>query len=133
MLAPGTVIGGRYRLSRRLGEGGMSVVWAAVDEAFGRDVAIKAMLPELAASDRTAVARFFDEARIARRLRHPGVVDVIGAGRTADGTPFLVMELLEGGSLDAILRRTGTLRPLDVLPIAREVARTLAVAHREGV
>jgi serine/threonine-protein kinase len=133
MLSPGTVIGGRYRLVRLLGEGGMGVVWAAVNDAFGREVAIKVMLREVASADPTAIERFFTEARICGTIRHPGIVDVLDVGRADDGAPFLVMELLDGESLDTVLHRRGTLRPLEILPFVRDVARTLALAHEKGV
>jgi serine/threonine-protein kinase len=133
MLAPGYVIGGRYRLIRLLGEGGMGVVWAAVNEAFGREVAIKVMLPSVAATDPTAIERFFTEARICGGIRDPGIVDVLDVGRAENGAPYLVMERLDGDSLDTILTRTHTLRPLEVLPILRDVAKTLALAHDKGV
>src|SRR5271169_5744032 len=103
MLAPGNVIGGRYRLVRLIGEGGMGVVWAAVNDAFGREVAIKVMLPAIAASDPTALERFFTEARICGSIRHPGIVDVLDVGRAENGAPYLVMELLEGASLDNVI------------------------------
>jgi len=133
MLAPGYVIGGRYRLLRQLGEGGMGVVWAAVNEAFGREVAIKVMLPSVAATDPTAIERFFTEARICGTIRHPGIVDVIDVGRTEQAAPYLVMELLDGASMDTLIRRAGSLRPLEILPVVRDVARTLALAHDKGV
>ena len=133
MLAPGNVIGGRYRLVRLLGEGGMGVVWAAVNDAFGREVAIKVMRAGVAAEDPTAIERFFTEARICGSIRDPGIVDVLDVGYAENGAPFLVMELLSGDSLDTVLQRAGTLRPLDVLPAIRDVARTLALAHDKGV
>ena len=133
MLAPGTVIGGRYRLTRLVGEGGMGVVWAAVNESFGREVAIKVMIKEVAAADPTAIDRFFTEARICGSIRHPGIVDVIDVGKTDEGAPFLVMELLDGDSLDTVFHRAGTVRPIDMLPIIRDVARTLGLAHEKGV
>jgi serine/threonine-protein kinase len=132
MLAPGFVIGGRYRLIRLLGEGGMGAVWSAVNDAFGREVAIKVMLP-IAAADPTSLDRFLTEARICGTIRHPGIVDVIDVGRADNGAPFLVMELLEGSSLDQLLHHAGTLKPLDVLPVIRDVARTLSLAHEKGV
>ena len=132
MLSPGNVIGGRYRLVRRLGEGGMGTVWAAVNEAFGREVAVKVMLREVAA-DPTSLERFLTEARICGSIRHPGIVDVLDVGHIEDGSPFLVMELLEGEGLDTILKRNGTMRPLDILPVVRDVARTLSLAHERGV
>jgi serine/threonine-protein kinase len=132
MLSPGDLIGGRYRLKRLLGEGGMGTVWSAVNEAFGREVAVKVMLREVA-SDPTALERFLTEARICGSIRHPGIVDVLDVGATENGSPFLVMELLDGEALDTILRRVGTMRPLDILPVVRDVARTLALAHERGV
>jgi serine/threonine-protein kinase len=132
MLTPGYLIAGRYRLIRLLGEGGMGSVWAAVNEAFGRNVAIKIMLRAVAA-DPTAMERFHNEARICGTIRHPGIVDVLDVGQTEDGSPFLVMELLEGEPLDGVLRRTGTLRPLDILPVVRDVARAMSLAHERGV
>jgi serine/threonine-protein kinase len=132
MLSAGNLIGGRYRLVRLLGEGGMGTVWSAVNEAFGREVAVKVMLREVA-SDPTALERFLTEARICGTIRHPGIVDVLDVGSTEDGSPFLVMELLDGEALDTILHRCGTLRPLDILPVVRDVARTLALAHERGV
>jgi eukaryotic-like serine/threonine-protein kinase len=133
VLAAGNLLGGRYRLNRVLGEGGMGVVWAAVNESFGREVAIKVLLPEVAAGEPTALDRFFNEARICGSLRHPGIVDVLDVGRAEDGAPFLVMELLDGAPLDAILDRAGKLRPVDILPIIRDVARTLSLAHERGI
>src|SRR5262249_9289237 len=91
------------------------------------------MLPGIAASDPTAIERFAIEARICGGIRHPGIVDVLDVGRTDDGAPFLVMELLDGDSLDIVLERAGTLRPLEILPIVRDVARPLALAHDKGV
>jgi eukaryotic-like serine/threonine-protein kinase len=111
----------------------MGVVWAAVNDAFGREVAIKVMLPAVAANDPTAIERFFTEARICGSIRHPGIVDVLDVGRAENGAPYLVMELLEGASLDTVIRRAGVLRPLDVLPAMRDVSRTLALAHEKGV
>jgi serine/threonine-protein kinase len=111
----------------------MGVVWAAVNESFGREVAIKVMIKEVAAADPTAIERFFTEARICGSIRHPGIVDVIDVGKTDEGAPFLVMELLDGDSLDTVFHRAGTVRPIDMLPIIRDVARTLGLAHEKGV
>src|SRR5262249_11153508 len=91
------------------------------------------MLPGLAASDPISIERFAIEARICGGIRHPGIVDVLDVGRTDDGAPFLVMELLDGDSLDTVLERAGTLSPLEILPVIRDVARTLALAHDRGV
>jgi serine/threonine protein kinase len=131
-LAPGDLLGGRFRLVRPIGEGGMGAVWAAVNEGFGREVAIKVMLPSIG-RDSIAVQRFFNEARICGSIRHPSIVDVLDVGLLPDGAPYLVMELLDGESLDRVLRRVGTLTPTDALAILRDVSRVLALAHARGV
>src|SRR5262245_43054055 len=132
MLDVGTLIGGRYRLVRQIGEGGMGAVWAAKNEAIDRDVAIKLMLPWLA-KEPQLLQRFFNEARICGSIRDPGIVDVLDLGSAEDGSPFIVMELLNGEPLEALLRRAGRLPPAAILPIARDVAATLALAHEKGV
>ena len=132
MFAPGKIIAGRYRLIRLLGEGGMGAVWEAKNEAIARDVAIKVMRPAIA-GDPVALQRFFTEAQICGSIRNPGIVDVLDLGRAEDGSPFLVMELLEGESLEARISRERRLLPSVILPIVRDVARTIALAHEKGV
>jgi serine/threonine protein kinase len=86
-MVPGALFGGRYRLIRLLGQGGMGVVWHAKNEAIDRDVAIKVMAPGLA-SNEDALRRFFNEARICGGIRHPGIVDdtyVYWTNRTIPG------------------------------------------------
>src|SRR4051812_44347508 len=106
MFSSGVLIAGRYRLVKLLGEGGVGVVWSAKNEAIDRDVAIKVMLPQIA-EDPTSLQRFFTEARICGSIRHPGIVDVLDLGRAEDGSPFLVMELLEGEPLERAIERDG--------------------------
>jgi serine/threonine-protein kinase len=132
MLTSGSLLAGHYRLVRLLGQGGMGTVWAATNEAIARDVAIKLMLPK-AADDPAALQRFFNEARLCGSIRHPGIVDVLDLGRADDGSPFLVMELLEGETLEARLEREGRLLPGVIVPMIRDVARTLALAHAKGI
>ncbi|MBI2391592.1 MAG: serine/threonine protein kinase [Deltaproteobacteria bacterium] len=133
---PGDVIGGRYRLVRVMGSGASGVVWSARNESTERDFAIKLMLPE-AAKDPQRLHRFFKEAKLAGRLRHRCIVEVYDLGRVddgpLDGAPYLVMELLTGEPLDALLHRVGKLPSGTALRIARDVARGLEVAHRQGV
>src|SRR5439155_10948225 len=133
MFAPGNLVGSRYRLLRLIGQGGMGAVWAAKNEAIARDVAIKVMRPDVIARDPTALARFFNQARICGSIRHPGIVDVLDLGRAEDGSPFIVMERLEGEALDRMLEREKTILPSVILPIVRDVARTLVLAHERGV
>src|SRR5579859_4286036 len=107
----GTRLGG-YRVVRKIGEGGMGAVFEAVHERLQKRVAIKTMHEQFA-RDASAVARFTREGRAASRIRHAHVVDVTDVGME-QGTPYLVMELLEGESLASLIRRHGPL-PLDAI------------------
>ena len=122
---------GDFRLLRRLGEGGMGVVYLAEQEGLGRLAAVKVLRPELAGSP-TAAARLEREARAAARLRHPGLVQVLGVGNEA-GTPWVAMELVPGSSLAELIAERGPLPPLDAARWGAELARALAAAHAAGV
>ncbi|OLZ73314.1 serine/threonine protein kinase [Streptomyces sp. IMTB 2501] len=131
----GRLLAGRYRVTACLGRGGMGVVWRAVDEVLGREVAVKELRtytdaagPEL--SDLRL--RMQREARAAARVRHPGVVAVHDVAEV-DGRPLIVMELIDGPSLDGILRERGTLDPYEAARIGAAVTDALAAAHRAGV
>ncbi|MET9072354.1 protein kinase [Streptomyces sp. NPDC004232] len=131
----GRLLAGRYRVSARLGRGGMGVVWRAVDEVLGREVAVKELRtytdaagPELS----ELRLRMQREARAAARVRHPGVVAVHDVAEV-DGRPLIVMELIEGPSLDDVLRERGTLDPYEAARIGAAVTDALAAAHRAGV
>src|SRR5690349_5131576 len=94
---PRPLIGGRYRLVRRLGEGGAGIVWLAVHEVTAREVALKLLRPETSPHPRF-VERFHRETRWTSRLQHPGIVQILDAG-THDGAPFVAMEYLDGVTL----------------------------------
>jgi serine/threonine-protein kinase len=132
MLTSGAFINDRYRLLHVLGEGGMGAVWAARNEVIGRDVALKLMLPELS-KDRQATQRFFNEARICASIRDPSIVDVLDFGYTERGAPYIVMELLTGESLEALVLRERRLTPATLLPIVRDVAAALQLAHDKTI
>jgi eukaryotic-like serine/threonine-protein kinase len=125
----------RYRLIERLGAGGMSVVWRAYDEVLGRPVAVK-MLNGRYAADAVSPKLIRAEARSAGRLSHPNVTNVYDYGEAleTDGTrvPFVVMELVDGVTLDAHLER-GPLPGKAAVRIAAEVAAALAAAHAHGL
>jgi eukaryotic-like serine/threonine-protein kinase len=121
---------GRYRLVRRIATGGMGEVWQADDKVLGRRVALKVLVEELAADDR-ATRRFVREARATARLTHPNVARVYDFGRHG-GTPFLVMELLEGETLAARLA-SGPLPPAEAAQVAAAVADALDAAHQRGI
>jgi serine/threonine-protein kinase len=121
------MLGGRYRLDHRLGEGGMSVVWRAHDEVLDRAVAVKVLIAGAAAPERIVA-----EAKIAARLSHPHVASVYDFGESADGVPYIVMELLQGGTLGERLAE-GPLGMNAALRVCAEVASALAAAHAEGL
>ncbi|MEV7739680.1 protein kinase [Streptomyces sp. NPDC088921] len=131
----GRLLAGRYRVVAQLGRGGMGVVWRAVDEVLGREVAVKELRtytdadgPELA----DLRLRMQREARAAARVRHPGVVAVHDVAEV-DGRPLIVMELVDGPSLDAVLRKSGPLDPREAAGIGAKVMDALAAAHEAGV
>ncbi|MFT3697913.1 MAG: serine/threonine-protein kinase [Kofleriaceae bacterium] len=121
----------RYRIRRRLGQGGMAEVFEgelAGDHNFVRKVALKRLLPAVA-DDVDAAKRFLDEARIASALHHANIVGVLDVG-LLDGVPFQVLELVDGLDAAAVMRRCGGTVPVPVaLAIAGEVARALDHAH----
>jgi tRNA A-37 threonylcarbamoyl transferase component Bud32 len=129
-----TLIGtqaGNYRLTERLGAGGMGEVYKGVHIAIGSKVAIK-VLHATAARDRGLQERFILEAQAVNRIDHAGVVKIIDAGRLDNGRPFLVMELLDGHSLHE-LRKTGRLPWRDACAAMVAVLDALAAAHAAGV
>jgi eukaryotic-like serine/threonine-protein kinase len=129
-LPPTAVVGGRYRIDRRVGVGGMATVDVALDLELERPVALKRLHPHLVSDQ--AIDRFRREARAAARLRHPGVVTVHDWGFDGD-TPYLVMELVEGPSLRTALERRGRLGPRELLSVLAPAIAGLAAAHRAGL
>jgi len=121
---------GRYRITEKLGEGGMGVVYRAQDSTLRRDVAIKVLRPELGRHPER-MRRFSQEAWAASALNHPNIVTIHDAGEFEDG-PFLVMELVEGESLRALLRR-GPLPLAKVLDVGIQAATALTRAHEAGI
>ena len=136
MIDIGSVVNGKYRLVRLLGEGGMGSVYEAVHAVLGTRVAIKVLHPEL--SRRTGlVERFLQEARVAAQIRSAHVVQVTDVDRTPEGNAYIVMELLEGEVLSTILDRQHKLSvaiagdyTLQILA-ALEAAHALGVIHRD--
>ena len=121
---------GKYEIERFLG-GGMSQVYRAMDPVLGRRVALKILSPQ-AAADPEAKARFLREARVASHIDHHNIIDIFDFGEQEDGTPFMVMEYLEGITLrQAILDgRAGDLRKR--LEIAVQVGRCAGAANCLG-
>jgi serine/threonine-protein kinase len=128
----GDVIGGKYRVERELGSGGMGVVVAATHLALEQWVAIKLMHPE-AASHPEAKSRFLREARAAARLRSEHVVRVFDIGELSGGTPYFVMEHLDGEDLSTLLRRRGTLPPAEAIGWVLQAIDALIEAHLANI
>jgi serine/threonine-protein kinase len=126
-IAPDAVLGGRYRLRRRLGYGGMAVVWLGFDERLQRPIAVK-VLSDTLAGDGVYLQRFRREARVAAGLQHPNLVPIYDFG--AGSRPYLVMEYVEGGDLGA---RLGTDDAPEPEPLAEQLLGALRHIHRAGV
>ena len=128
----GEVLGGKYRLEKEIGRGAMGTVWSAVHLTLGQRVAIKLISAEHAQS-REARARFSTEAKAAARLRSRYVVQVYDDGETQAGTPYIVLEYLDGETLEQRLEREHDLPLNDAVRITRHVARALSRAHAVGI
>ncbi len=126
----GQVIG-NYRIVSELGKGGMGMVYRAEHTQLGKPAALKMLLPQLS-SDQTIVQRFFNEARAASAIDHPGIVEVFDFGTAPNGAAYIVMALLKGESLEHPLQR-GPLSPLDGASIVAQVCGALAAAHAQGI
>src|SRR6201996_2809104 len=127
----GTTLNGRYRLEARIGSGGMSTVYRAVDGTLQRQVAIKLMNREIT-SDSDQLERFRREARAVAQLSHPHIVGVIDAGED-EGRPYIVFESVEGETLKERIRRNGRLPIAEAVAYAIEIARALGAAHARHI
>jgi serine/threonine-protein kinase len=127
----GTKLGGRYTLEARIGAGGMSTVYRAVDETLQRPVAVK-LLNRDVAGEEDQLARFRREARAVAQLSHSNVVGVIDAGED-DGRPYIVFEYIDGETLKDRIRRVGQLPIAESVAYAIEIARALGDAHARRI
>lgn len=127
----GAMLDGRYRVEARIASGGMSTVYRGLDTRLDRPVALKVMEARFA-GDAQFLTRFQREARAIARLKDPGLVAIYDQGH--DGNhPFLVMELIEGGTLRELLRERGPMPPHAVVAVLRPVLSGLGVAHQSGL
>ena len=122
----------KYRLDRLLGRGGMGAVYEATHIELERVVAVKLLLPDFTA-DVEALERFRREARAAARLNHPNVADTYDYGSLPDGGAYIVMELVEGQTLRERMNEGGALPFGEAIMVARQVAKGVAAAHRNGI
>jgi hypothetical protein len=127
-----TLIDERYELRGLVGSGGMAYVYLAHDEVLGRDVALK-LLKTPYAENEELVERFRREARSAASLSHPHIVPVFDGGATGDGTHYITMEYLPGGTLKDRITREGALPPQTVVEVALQITGALQCAHEQGV
>nr|MCU0624402.1 serine/threonine-protein kinase [Gemmatimonadaceae bacterium] len=125
----GAALAPRYAVQRQIGRGGMATVYLAHDAVEDRDVAIKVLHPELAAT--LGGDRFQREIRVATQLQHPHILGMHDSG-VADGLLYYVMPFVTGESLRDLIDREGQLAIEDAVRIAREVAEALGYAHAQG-
>jgi serine/threonine protein kinase len=126
---------GKYRILGTLGRGSMGVVYKAEDPAIGRSVAIKTLRKVGNAKfhdTESALARFRTEARSAGRLRHPNIITIFDASINED-TPYIVMDYVEGRSLESVVHEYGKMSPKQTIELIRQIADALDEAHRHGV
>lgn len=128
----GTLVNGRYRVQRRIAEGGMAVVYRADDTQMGQALALKVLTPVLT-DDETAMARLRAEAELGRLLRHPNVCPILAMGRAESGHVYVVMPFLDGETLAERVVRDGALPFADVARFVHDVASGLHAAHRLGI
>lgn len=128
-----TVLDRRYQLDRRLGQGGMGIVFKAQHIFLRTSYAIKVILPELVGNDPMLVTRFRQEAMVAARISHRNIVNVTDFGVAAGGMPYLVMEFIKGKSLQDLLTEQGRLSPERALEIMAAVCAGVGAAHHQGI
>jgi len=128
----GTILNERYQILRLINEGGMAKIYLAKHTVLGREVAIK-VLKGGCADDTDVVQRFINEGRAAGTLGHPNIVECTDIGKTPDGKPYLVLELLVGHSLADEIIRSGPFTIGRAAKIASRIADALATAHVSGI
>jgi eukaryotic-like serine/threonine-protein kinase len=129
--ADGLLPGTRYRLTRRLSNGGMGEVWEACHVDLGRTIALK-LMPEVAVQSGAARQKFRSEARALARVRHPGLVEIHDFGVTAEGRCFYAMELLHGQTLEDVLK-AGPISWQRAVRYVCDAAQALGAAHAAGI
>src|SRR5215210_1588327 len=127
-----TIVDNRYTRTRPLGSGGMADVYLAHDKVLDRDVALK-VLKDQDAGNEEVVKLFRREARSAARLNHPNIVSVYDQGRSEDGTYYIAMEYIPGGTLKDRILDEGPLDPDTATELSLQVAQALSGAHDHGV
>lgn len=128
----GRIIDDKYRIVAAIGEGGMSSIYEAEHLGLDRRVAIKVLHPALA-DDPEAIARLRHEAKVVSAIGHPNICEVFDMGRTQEGSPYLVMELLVGQSLADRLKNGGPMHFVELAPLLKQILKALDAAHDKGI
>jgi serine/threonine protein kinase len=128
----GRVISERYRVIRKLGEGGMGAVYLAEHVFIEKKVALKVLASELSRREDLA-KRFLQEAKSASRIGHENIIDISDFGQTEDGLVFFAMEYLDGVDLGALVRQHGALPWSRAKPIVMQICKALRAAHAQGI
>jgi len=127
------ILDGRYQLEKRLGQGGMGVVYKARHIFLKTAHAIKIILPDLVGNDPNLVTRFRQEALAAAAIRHQNIIAVTDFGVVRGTMPFLVMEFVQGRSLQDIMAEEGAMSPLRAFELMQPICSGIAAAHRQGI
>lgn len=128
----GQTLDGRYFIERKIGEGGMGVVYSARHSVIERPLAIKVLKRE-ALRDAATISRFVQEAKAASRIGHPNIVDVTDFGTTLEGLTYSVMEYVKGATLAMVIKTAAPLPVARAAVIAQQLARALGAAHEKGI
>jgi len=128
----GETLDGRYYVQRKIGEGGMGVVFAARHAVIERPLAIKVLKREVM-RDTATIKRFVQEAKAASRIGHPNIVDVTDFGTTPDGMTYSVMEFVDGMTLSRAIKEGAPFAPRRAILIAQQIGRALGAAHDKGI
>src|SRR5213593_36309 len=127
------ILDGRYQLEKRLGQGGMGIVFKGRHIFLKTLHAIKIILPDLVGNDPMLATRFRQEALAAAAIRHPNIIAVTDFGMVRGTMPFLVMEFIKGKSLQDILAAEGTMAPGRAMELISAVAAGVGAAHRQNI
>ena len=128
----GQTLDGRYYIERKIGEGGMGVVFAARHAVIEKPLAVKVLKREVA-RDPATIKRFVQEAKAATRIGHPCIVDVTDFGTTPDGMTYSVMEFVDGTTLSQAIKRNAPMALSRLVPIIAQIGRALGAAHDKGI
>ena len=128
----GTTVDGRYQIEKRIGEGGMGIVYLAKHAMLGKKLGLKVLRGEMA-RDPEVVQRFITEAQSATSIGHENIIDISDFGRLPDGTVYFVMEFLDGEALTDMIKRGGSVPVRDAVHIIRQIASALGAAHSRGI